>query len=217
MVSSTCLHQSGVARPWRDCPGGHLPLNRTELAASPAYTCYWLLLQFEPRDFYPLTSVLPVLRHLSCLQVLKIVIIDWDSDSENPTPDQCAALTASTNLQILSVTGVPLPAGAGRHMFHHWNNTCFPFLRVLDMGINSEQDPVATSMPSWPLDQPDDLRRLVSCCPALEVLDLEGAVADDVDMSPLLQLHHLTDLGVGCGGTNDEVLRGVLVMMTGLR
>ena len=89
----------------------------------------------------------------------------------------------------------------------------FPYLTTLCLGFEEESEPRTQSA----LDQADDLRRLVRCCPKLQHLDLAGAVADGVNMSPLLQLRQLGNLGVGCEGLDDRVIRDVIAKLTGLR
>jgi len=62
-----------------------------------------------------------------------------------------------------------------------------------------EEDETASGSASTsasPADMRDFLSQLVGCCPALKHLEIARAVVWEVDLTPLLQLQHLTALGV---------------------
>ncbi|KAF6257754.1 hypothetical protein COO60DRAFT_1522041 [Scenedesmus sp. NREL 46B-D3] len=59
------------------------------------------------------------------------------------------------------------------------------------------------------------LQHLMQCCPGLQQLQLGAAVDNDADLSPLLQLRHLTALGV-CMDMSERTARR-LAALTGLK
>jgi hypothetical protein len=127
-----------------------------------------------------------------------------------------------TCLELSWYRGALLPAGSVQRMFAAGRQ--LPQLKQLLLGLPDDEWMLSSSdcEPDDMFDslQPcvgsEDVRRLVSCCPALQQLWLAGVLRPGTDLSPLLQLQQLTCL-VTCGTAVDDVAAGsVLAKLRGL-
>jgi hypothetical protein len=127
--------------------------------------------------------------------------------------EQCSALTTSSHLTTLQLSGVQLPNACGKRLFPA--GRILPHLTTLklfgkakrwwDNGWNS-LPPSASDAPIGPAGE---LYSLVECCPNLQNLDLAGAVQSGVDMSALRHLLRLTAVVVGGQGMDDNCAAGL--------
>jgi hypothetical protein len=173
---------------------------------------FWHTNQFLEKQ--ELLSVLPKLQQLRSLSL--------DGVDGPAAASDYAALTASSNLDTLSLYACGLAASAVEHMFGA--GRLLPHLHAI--GIQ------ATFGISWPdpIEEDDDedgtyglvvgpldAARLAGCCPGLCCLG-PLIITDDVtaaDLLPLLQLSALTYLELGGAALDDDVAEQVLVKLTG--
>jgi hypothetical protein len=117
-------------------------------------------------------------------------------------PEAYSALTASSKLQHLDISGCKVPAGVWEHMFPAGRQ--LPHLRVLGLGwVQQYSKPVPTPEGS----------RLVSCCPGLQTLDIEHLQYSSKLLAPLTGLSSLQHLSVAPCDVSTEVV----CQLTGLR
>jgi hypothetical protein len=110
-----------------------------------------------------------------------------------PPASAYAALTASSNLQHLDISNSQindpiLPAGVFRHMFPAGRR--LPHLQTLN--IARARHPTAGTA-TVPATAPEGTA-LVSCCPALQYLDMRGLQHSSELLGPLQQLRNLRTL-----------------------
>jgi hypothetical protein len=122
-------------------------------------------------------------------------------------PAAYSALTASSKLQHLDISGCKVPAGVWEHMFPAGKQ--LPHLRVLNVAW------VAQSGLCRPAAAPDS-SRLVSCCPGLQTLDIEYLQYSSELLAPLTGLSSLQHLSVAPCDESTEGLE-VVCQLTGLR
>lgn len=120
------------------------------------------------------------LKHLQLQDMTLRQATEWDE--EVPPLEQFSALTASTNLTALHLVYQPeshvVPADAMQFVFPAGRQ--LPQLREVSIDC----------FPDWSghcMDG-DDLARLISACSNLAALNIRGAMYEDADISPLLQL-----------------------------
>jgi hypothetical protein len=137
----------------------------------------------------------PSTQHLSCLE------LSWSSGALLP-PGSVQHLFAST-------------AAAGRQL---------PQLQQLLLGLPDDEwtkDREYCADDAFKRMQPcvgsGDVRRLASCCPALQQLWLAGVLQPGTDLSPLLQLQQLTCLVTGGAAVDDVAAGSVLAKLRGLK
>jgi hypothetical protein len=112
------------------------------------------------------------LTHLDFTGTLSAYAMEWgapaDDGSETyqerdrPPAAAYAALTASSKLQYLNISNCTLPAGVWQHMFPAGKQ--LPHLETLVMSGVSRPSGLSAAAPEG----------LVSCCPALRVLDMQS-------------------------------------------
>jgi hypothetical protein len=117
-----------------------------------------------------------------------------------------SALTASSKLQYLDISGCKVPAGVWEHMFPAGRQ--LPHLRVLGLGLFKP-------CYSNPVPAPES-SRLVSCCPGLQTLDIEHLQYRSELLAPLTGLSSLQQLSLAPWDESTEGLK-VLRQLTGLR
>jgi hypothetical protein len=145
-----------------------------------------------------LLAQLQLQQKLTCLQLgVQQSLRDIDPRSLPPAA-AIAALTASSKLQCLDVSGCRLPEGVWQHMFPVGRQ--LPYLRVV--GISAAAP---------------DGTRLVSCCPALEALTIRQVERSRELLSSLQELSGLHTLHLEHSSRNSEGLPIVVVQLTGLR
>lgn len=134
-----------------------------------------------------------LLSHLQPLQQLTFLVMKntlWADHQDDPPAAAYAALTTSSKLQHLDLTGCRLPAGVWQHMFP--TDRQLPQLQSLQLiGVKQLAGGAATA---------PDGSLLVSCCPGLQKLDMEGLQARAGVLSPLQGLSALHTLRLGVDG-----------------
>jgi hypothetical protein len=150
----------------------------------------------------------------------------WTGDLPQGIPvvslQQCAALTASSHLTCLDISGVQLPDDCGSSMF----GKELPQLRVCRFGMEGnsyyyKRSPgrtLATPRVRQPcvFGRVEGFRSLAFNCPNLCELDIAAAVGGDVDLQPLQSLTCLTSLVVG-GIWVHDASAAALSKISGLR
>jgi hypothetical protein len=133
-----------------------------------------------------------------------------------PPAAACAALTASSKLQLLSIRDCRLPANVWQHLFPagkqllHLTSLDISFLRQLPDG--------AASVGQYRLAAPEG-SRVVSCCPSLQSLTMSSLQFSTQQLTQLQGLSRLHTLRLSTGpGRADtgETLQAV-GQLTGLR
>ena len=154
------------------------------------------------------TGVQQLMSHLQHLQQLTFLSLDRTLDSLEVHPPAAAysALTASSKLQHLGLSGSCLPAGVWQHVFPMGRQ--LPHLRVLD--VSSVRDPECdkAAVPEG--------TRLVSCCPGLQSLNLQRLQYTTEGLASLQGLSSLTFLELKPVDGSSDGLDGVC-QLTGLR
>lgn len=148
-------------------------------------------------------ALLAVLSKLARLQDLDLESVKWDP--VGIAPQRFSALTASSHLTRLAVESystAPLPEGAVRHLFPmHRRQPQLRHLQVRILYWFSTRN--RTDIASGCIDSAD-LASIVSCCPALQHLDIACTVQPGADLSVLLQLpDSCTSLAVGDAAFSD--------------
>jgi hypothetical protein len=172
-------------------------------------TCLRYLAVDLPAADY-VAQLLPVLGGLTRLKQLYLAYKDprdalpapdWGDEEDMIDAEPYAALTASTKLFFLGITGA-LPAHAGKYMFAQ--DRLLPELRCVVFDGK-------TAMRFWDFLWDEDSAavsssRMVSACPALEQLHLgelgKGVVLLD-DLTDVDTLKELTYQGLGDGGAEE--------------
>ena len=130
-----------------------------------------------------------------------------DPDSTPPAAAY-AALTASSNLQQLDITGAVLPEGVWQHIFPAGRQRAH--LRSLDISHVQHQDGTAAAAPEG--------SRLVSCCPGLQSINMQQLQYSEelLDSVQGLSGLHTLHLGMSRHSEAPVSLEGVR-HLTGLR
>ena len=149
-----------------------------------------------------------LMDHLQHLQQLTLLSLGRTLHAAQTCPEVAAysALTASSKLQHLGLTRCCLPAGVWQHMFPAGRQ--LPHLRVLDVSYVRHPWSVLAAAPEG--------TRLVSCCPGLQSLSLQGLQYTAEGLAALQGLSSLTLLNLEPVDRSSEGLEGVL-QLTGLR
>jgi hypothetical protein len=153
------------------------------------------------------THVLSHLQHLKHLTHLDLGVSLKDVEGSDPPAVAYSALTASSKLRFINISMWVLPAGAWQHMFPAGRQ--LPHLTSLD--ISGVKEPGGGSAAAAP-----EGSRLVSCCPGLQSLNIQGLRCTAGTLAPLQGLSALHKL---CMGTNHGDVQGLqeVVQLTGLR
>jgi hypothetical protein len=127
-----------------------------------------------------------LLSHLQPLQQLTNLCLSYSCQfrADGPPAAACAALTASSRLQQLDLSGCQLPAGAWQHLFPAGRQ--LPQLQSLDVSLVKQPTSGYAAIP--------DISRLVSCCPSLQCLKLRGLQIEPNLLQGLSGLHTLQTL-----------------------
>mgnify|MGYP001807073973 CR=1 FL=1 len=189
----TCLVLSGVVELQPGVLAGKTKLQRLEL--------HYCAVPGGAAGASQLLSHLQQLQQLTHLRVAGT----WADQAAHPPAAAYSALTASSELQDLSVCGSALPTGAWQHMFPV--DRQLPHLQYLDLSEVRQPGPIHGS-PSAP-----DFSRLVSCCPGLQTLNLLQQRCKPQLLAPL---QRLTALQMGGDEVTAEDLQEVS-QLTGLR
>jgi hypothetical protein len=155
------------------------------------------------------TGVAELLSHLQDMQqltYLKLYGVLECRSAHNPPAAAYSALTASSKLQHLDITGCILPEDVWQHMFPVPGRQ-LPHLQVLNVAL--------VTHPSGPAAAPQT-SRLVSCCPGLQSLDIRGMAYSAEQLAPLTGLCSLQELTLHPAHGHKEGLE-VVGQMTGLR
>ena len=130
------------------------------------------------------------------------------SPEGNPPAAAFSALTASSKLQCLNIRHCTLPAAVWHYMFPAGRQ--LPQLRSLDIACDTQPDGTEAAAPEG--------TRLVSCCPALQALSMQGLQYSAELLTPLQRLSglHTLTLARHDGESEGEIL-GVAGRLTGLR
>ena len=124
-----------------------------------------------------------------------------------PAAAAYAALTASSKLQYLEISYCQLPPGVWQHLFPSGRH--LPNLQSLNIsGVRR------SGKDAWEDYAPAPEGRLVSCCPALQCLNMEHLCNPEVAV--VQGLSKLQSLRFTCGDSQVEVLQAVC-HLTGLR
>jgi hypothetical protein len=153
-----------------------------------------------------------VLSHIGRMQHLERLVLSAGFLGGTVTlgragAELCGALTASTWLMHLDLSGLKLPNSAWQHLFPAGRH--LPQLPVFSLCF--DQTAGAT------LSDQTELERMVACCPAVTRLRFEhlSPLKPSVSLAPLLLLLQLADLECPC--VNDSVSSvGVLACMSAL-
>ena len=124
----------------------------------------------------------------------------------NPPAAAYSALTASSKLQHLDISGCTVPAGVWQKLFSP--NKQLPHLRALHIsGVRSG----SAAAPDGSL--------LTSCCPGLQLLDMRDMRYSAEQLSPLAELSGLHELQLHPAGGSLSSPEGLEVVrqLTGLR
>jgi hypothetical protein len=154
-------------------------------------------------------GVAQLLSHLQPLQQLTQLTLDSSLqavEGSNPPASAYAALTASSKLQHLDISGCTLPAGVWQHLFPTGKQ--LPHLQSLSI--------TGAKQASGAYAQAPESSRLVSCCPGLDCL-LMGLLQGSADLlAALTGLSRLQTLRCGWDEGTAEVVQAVY-QLTGLR
>jgi hypothetical protein len=165
-----------------------------------------------------------MLAALPGLQQLRHLVLDFLQ--EEAATAALAALTASSHLTRLLLTGCNMVATAVQHMFRPgWLLPDLVKISIVNDQFQNSIDNLSEEVGvaglaeySLALDR-NDAARLVNCCPTLQHVAMlaveEGVPASD--LAPLLQLSALTYLGIGGAGCDDVVAEQLLAKLTGKR
>jgi hypothetical protein len=118
------------------------------------------------------------LTHLDLIESLAVV------EDGNPPAAAYSALTASSKLHRLDITGCMLPVGVWQHIFPAGRQ--LPHLQ--NLLISKATDPSGE-----PADAPDG-SRIISCCPGLQGLCMHSLVYIEEELAPLEALEQLGKL-----------------------
>jgi hypothetical protein len=159
----------------------------------------------------PTSAVGQLLSYLPSLQMLTHLELKDNNLSEDPSPPAAAysALTASSKLQYLDISSFTLPTRAWEHVFPDGRQ--LPHLQTLVIqGVLEPADAAAIA---------PEGSRLVSCCPGLQSLSLQGLQFTHVLLAPLTGLSSLQELNLPHYWPRGEKSEGleVLTQLTGLR
>uniref|UniRef100_A0A383VFP8 Uncharacterized protein n=1 Tax=Tetradesmus obliquus TaxID=3088 RepID=A0A383VFP8_TETOB len=166
-------------------------------------------------------QLLDVLSDSQQLRHLQLEFCNDDSLQHSMVAEQllrqCSALTASSHLTSLQLSGVRLPAACGEALFpaDHF----MPHLTTLKLRGRAKcwwHHPTAHGSGGEFIGCWRDIDRLIECCPSLIDLDLAGLVQRGVDMSELRHLWRLTSLVVSGKSVDDDCAEG-LAQLTQLR
>ena len=146
----------------------HLELNHVQLLPAGAATA--------------LLSLLPALQQLQHLR-LGFLQCQWP-----PISAQYSAITASSRLMHLELSGCLLPAGVWQHVFPA-GRTLLHLSSVLLGHVG-----VRTTTASQPALAAGDVAQLARCCPGLQELQLWRQLQPHADLEGLQQLPELTRL-----------------------
>jgi hypothetical protein len=152
-----------------------------------------------------LMSQLHYLQQLTHLSLSHSSTPNWEQDTK-ATPAY-SALTASSKLHRLEFSSCRLPSGVWQHMFPAGRQ--LPDLRVLD--ISGIREPTGWNAPA------PDSSRLVSCCPALEHLDMRRLQYRTELLAPLTELSGLRTLLVAADDQEADTGLPAVCQLTGLR
>ena len=153
-------------------------------------------------------QLLSYLQHLQQLTHLDLKNVLQSSEASNPPAAAYAALTASSKLRHLNITGCTLPNGVWQHMFSAAKQ--LPHLRCLNVS-GVRQGHGSSSIGPAP-----EGSRLVSCCPTLESLGVEELNHGTGLLNALQGLSGLHTLSVG-DGAHTATSWQLLCQLTGLR
>jgi hypothetical protein len=161
--------------------------------------------EIETEGTAALLDTLPKLKHLQHLDLQDIAL-----DTTGTSPQRFTALTASSHLTRLVVESyhAPLPEGAVQHMFpaHHQQ------LQLRWLSISTE----LSYTNEWCIDSAA-LSSIISCCPALQHLDVTCTVQPGSDPSVLLRLpDSCTSLLVG-GAAFSDAAAATVAQLTKLK
>lgn len=155
-------------------------------------------------------ALLEALPKLTCLEDLQLDLQGLDSISIGP--QHFSALTASshlTQLRLVPEKRMPVPNGAVQHMFPAGRQ--MPVLQELRISPRFR-----AGSDEWCIDS-GDIRRISSCCPRLQGLEIMGSVRPGADLSGLLQLpKSCVSLFVGGAAFTDEAA-SILAQLTQLK
>jgi hypothetical protein len=135
-----------------------------------------------------------LLSHLQHLQQLTYLSLCETLRSGDSKPSAYAALTASSMLERLDIGWCRLPDGVWPHIFPTGRQ--LPHLRWLGLEV-------AETQVNWPAEAPDG-SSLVSCCPSLWGLNIEGLQCTRELLVALQGLSRLCDLYVDDFSTTGE-------------
>lgn len=161
-------------------------------------------------------AMMAALPRLQQLQESTITLIGghgqlwgYPSPEDTSAVASYSALTSSTNLHTLELTGMPMDARALPALFQKGHQ--LPALHTLIL---------AMSMDTWAPPPATDMQQLVCCCPALRRLHLSHCRVGAELLQPLLQLSCLTELHVPrCDALGDDggsAMSKVLAQLTQL-
>lgn len=169
------------------------------------------LLPINPEDDFETegtAALLDVLPKLARLRELRLESVHLDTTSI--AAQRFSALTAPSHLTTLVVqaadgAGAPLPKGAIQHMFPaHRRRPQLQWLEISTADCDTD---------AWCIDSAG-LSSIVSCCRALELLDISYSVQPGADLSLLLQLpDSCVELYVG-GAAFPDAAAAVVVQLT---
>ena len=161
----------------------------------------------------PFGDVAQLLSHLQPLQQLThlclVHSLRFVAGEDRLPAASYAPLTASSKLQHLDLYWCDLPEGVWQHMFPTGRQ--LPFLRVLFV---SSPCPVATELPDRAAPEGS---RLVSCCPGLQSLNMQGLQVRAMHLAPLQGLTGLHTLRVTIQSGMAAEGVGAVCQLTGLR
>jgi hypothetical protein len=160
-------------------------------------------------DLSTMANMLPVLSRLQQLTSLRLTGIE-----EAAAAPEYAALTASSQLELLELSYCSVPPTAAPYMFPA--GRCRPHLRTMSIESTCVDGHGQYFRPCGALTlREGDAGRLAGCCPGLRKLRGLVIAASAADLQPLLQLRELTLLGLEGAACDDEVAEQVLAKMTG--
>jgi hypothetical protein len=154
-----------------------------------------------------------LLSHLQPLQQLTHLDLQHTTWEDSPPAAACAALTASSKLQHLDISGCTLPGGAWEHMFRAARQ--LPHLTSLDVGGVSL--PEAEAMPGEVYVLAPFSCRLVSCCPGLQSLNVQFLQHSALLLAQLQGLTGLHTLHCSADMIRPSEGVGAVCRLTGLR
>jgi hypothetical protein len=128
----------------------------------------------------------------------------------DPPAAAYSALTASSKLQHLDVSWCMLPAGALQHLFPAGRK--LPHLQELDMAYVKQPGELGDICAAAPAGS-----RLVSCCPGLRCLSMQGLQCSSDLLAPMQGLSGLHSLHLPTCSDEDVDDLHALCQLTGLR